>query len=72
VAKGTVINYEFRQLKVTLTLGATWRIVRQRIARVQLSGTVLSGDAFETSLKGELSRLISPSNPHVSNRLNNA
>ena len=57
MAKGTIINYKIRQvqLKVTLTLGATWRIVQQRIARVQLSSMVLSGDAFETSLKGKSS-----------------
>ena len=57
MTKGTVINYEIRQvqLKVTLTLGTTWRIVQQRIARVQLSGMVLSGGAFETSLKGKSS-----------------
>jgi len=57
VAKGTIINYKIRQvqLKVTLTLGATWRIVQQRIARVQLSSMVLSGGAFETSLKGKSS-----------------
>lgn len=44
LAMGVIVNCEIRQvqLKVTLTLGATRRIVRQRMPRVQLSGIVLN------------------------------